>query len=75
MMERGIHLCQSHNNFVKNFKVLFDHGDKELFCNKHLVFQINEEVKSRASLKSFIREISMVDVDALYKKEDRLSSK
>ena len=36
LMERGHHMCCEHDNFVNNFKLLFQKGDNALFMNSNL---------------------------------------
>lgn len=66
MMERGIHMCRDCPQFIPNFKILFEHSDNDLFLNKNLVFEIANEVSSRASLKNLIYEVASMDLTSRF---------
>ena len=65
-MERGTHICRRHKPFEDNFKVMFNHGDTELFNNPNLHFIINSEIESQRSLAQFLQEIGSADLTQKY---------
>ena len=74
-MERGHHFCPNHPSFATNFKVMFNHGDPQLFNNSHLHFTINSDTESQRSLAGFIEEIGNVDIKKKYPDAEELIKK
>jgi hypothetical protein len=74
-MERGHHFCPKHPCFATNFKVMFNHGDPQLFNNSHLHFIINSDIESQKSLAAFIEEIGNVDLKKKYPNAEELIKK
>ena len=71
-MERGVHHCQDHKEFIDNFKVLFFKGDDILFMNPHFHYTINSDVESKASLLALMKEISLIDVRSRHPDYDQI---
>lgn len=74
-MERGHHLCKKHPKFADNFKVMFNHGDLQLFNNKELQFTINSDIASQESLQRFCEEIGSLDLKQRYPDTEELIQK
>jgi hypothetical protein len=70
LMERGKHFCKKYPCFEDNFKVLFNHGDPQLFNNENLQFIINSDRDSQEKLKLFIKEIGSLPIKEKYPDAD-----
>lgn len=71
-MERDVHHCLDHKDFIDKFKVLFFKGDDDLFMSRHLQYNINSDIESQASLVALMKEISLIDVLARYPDTDQI---